>query len=176
MAAALLVLDEIEEKRIAPDLKRDMWCAWVELIAQALRRLGKKTTASSLNKAKLSPFVNAIFFLQRRLPAGCRGPTTYELMAKSIQSARKKMNNFRKEELFAVIEIWGAGKMANYKREEVPLSLEKFRSGRERSRQQKAFRKFVTDYLRKQESIFNSGNFSSSRPPLRRKNIEKKGH
>ena len=106
--AALLTLTELEANYMDPELKRDLWFAWVMYLASLAQGADVKITASSANKIKEdSPFVSGILYLQDALPKECRHYKGYESVAKGVQLAKKKHSLQRPETLLGIMAAWG---------------------------------------------------------------------
>jgi hypothetical protein len=107
-------LDEMDSRSLSPELPRDMWFAWAQLVALAMQDAGIKISASSANKNKESPFVGAVVFLSNFLPVECRHYQGYESIAKGAQKARKKFKGCDSTSLYAILGAFGSGILSDY--------------------------------------------------------------
>lgn len=106
--AALLTLAELAENHMDPELKRDLWLAWVMFLADVARGAGAQVTASSSNKLKTeSPFVSGVLYLQESFPKECRHYAGYDSVVKGVQLAKKKYSRETPETMLAMIATWG---------------------------------------------------------------------
>jgi hypothetical protein len=110
MGAAELGLKELDQFKLRPELKSDLWLAWAAFAASVAEGAGAKISASSSNKtANESSFVVGLSSLQELLPAECQRRNSYDSIAKGVQDARKKFGQTIPDALLAIIAGWGAG-------------------------------------------------------------------
>lgn len=107
-ASATQVLSELRTSTVGP-IRADMWCAWVCLVALALKKHGVKFSAASKDKGDGSKFVKAIEQLQSKLPPECQIVAGYESIAKYVQRAKKGFGHATAVLLAFMIKVWGSG-------------------------------------------------------------------
>jgi hypothetical protein len=113
IGAAQAAIAEIPRREFGPDVKGDLWLAWVALIALAVKQAGVKTTASSSHVARQTPFVKGILLLQSLLPEYCRRFSTYDAVVKGVHLSRKRFRNADEVSLNVVMMATGSGIIGN---------------------------------------------------------------
>lgn len=106
-ASAKLVLSELENS--PGPIRTDMWCAWVCIIAAALKDHGVKFSAASRDKGEGSKFVKAVEHLQTSLPPECQLYVGYDSIAKYVQQAKRSFGDSTERSLHMIIGFWGSG-------------------------------------------------------------------
>lgn len=100
----------LELAATAGPIRTDMWCAWVCLVANALKPQGIPFSAASRDKGEGSIFVKAVELLQATLPTECQMATGYDSIAKYVQRAKRSFGAASPSVLLGVIILWGGGR------------------------------------------------------------------
>jgi hypothetical protein len=127
-SAALTTQAEMLERKLTPDLKGDLWLAWVRLVALAVEDAGVRTSASSSNKGTMSPFVTVVQYLQDHLPKYCSRRNGYESVTKGVQLAKLRLGQHDVNALRAVIGGWGTNILGDYALDDVQAIIDKLLS------------------------------------------------
>lgn len=122
-ASAKQVLSELENS--PGPIRTDMWCAWVCIVAAALKDHGVKFSAASRDKGEGSKFVRAVEHLQTSLPPECQLYIGYDSIAKYVQQAKRSFGDSSERNLHMIIGFWGSGIASPY-----PGNLSKRADGR----------------------------------------------
>jgi hypothetical protein len=133
ISAALTAQDEVFERKLNPDLKGDLWLAWVRLVILAVEEAGIRASASSQSKGTKSPFIEAILYLQKHLPEHCSRRKGYESVAKGVQLAKRKLGQHDATALRAIIAGWGTNILGDYDPNNVQVIVDNLMSSHLRS-------------------------------------------